>query len=83
MNIIKDILKHQNENKNKLSLERNPSVILEIDFKKVFEKIMTYFVDIHPDCILYDDLILFFYKIFTSSDIFLDYVFNNYPNVIK
>jgi len=83
MNIIKNFLKFQNENKINLSLERNPSTILEIDFKKIFEKIMTYFVDINPQCIFYDDLILFFYKIFNNSDIFLDYILNNYPNIIK
>ena len=44
---------------------------------------MTYFVDINPECIYYDDLILFFYKIFNNSDILLNYIMNNCPNIIK
>ena len=38
INIIKNILIFQNENKYKLSLERNPSIISEIDFKQYLKK---------------------------------------------
>ena len=82
INIIKDILKFTKEKENKLSLERNPSNISQIDFEKIFEKIISYFMDIIPDCIYYDDLILFFYKILVNSEILLNYIFRTCPTVI-
>ena len=82
MKIIKKIVKYRIENENELFLERNPSNILDIDFKKIFEKILSFFVDINPECFYYDDLILFFYKIFINSKDLLNYAIINEPNVL-
>ena len=84
INILKDVLKYKNEKEkeNKLSLERSPSSLSDNDLQKIFEKIISYFIDITPECAYYDDLILFFYKIFVNSEILLDYIFKAFPNVI-
>ena len=83
VNKIGDILKSQNENENILSFERNPSNIVEIDLKKISKEILSYFLDINSNCAYYDDLILFFYKLFISSEIFLNFVILIEPNVIS
>ena len=80
--IIKDFLKYKNEKNEKLILEKNPSVLLENDFKKILENILSYFVDINPECYFYNDLILLFYKIFNNSDELFNYIFQFNPNVI-
>ena len=82
INIIKDILKFKKVNEKDLSLERNISKISENDFEKIFEKIISYFVEITPECIYYDDLILFFYKIFINSEIILNFIVQTFPDVI-
>ena len=83
INIIKDILKFKKENKSILSLERNPSVVLENDLKKILEKIISFFIDINPDNYYYDELILFFYKMLSNSTDILNYLLIYYPNAIK
>ena len=83
MNIMNDFLKYKNENENQLTLERTPSSLLEIDFKKIFKNIMSYFTDINEDCIYFNELILYFYKIFINYDILLSYILQEEPNVIK
>ena len=82
INIIKDILKFKKVSEKDLSLERNISKISENDFEKIFEKIISYFVEITPECIYYDDLILFFYKMFINSEILLKFIFQTFPDVI-
>ena len=67
INIIKDILKDTKEN----------------GFKKLFKKIMSFFIDIEPFCFYYDDLILFFYKILNGSDILLKYILNEQLKVVE
>ena len=83
MNILKDIIKYENEHENKLSLERNPSNIAIKDYKKIFDKIISYFIDINPESIYFDDLILFFYRLFINSDILLNFILQNEPSFIK
>ena len=83
INVIKQFLKDKEEKDSKLNLERNPSVLLEIDFRKILKNILSFFVDINPKCIHYHDLILFFYKIFVNSDILLNYIWKIEPNVIS
>ena len=41
INIIKEFLKDKEEKDSKLNLERNPSVLLEIDFRKILKNILS------------------------------------------
>ena len=84
INKIKDILKYkkEKENENKLQLERNPSNASFTNFNKIFDEIVSYFIDIDQKCFYYNEMILFFYKIFINSDLILDFLLNYYPNVI-
>ena len=79
INKIKDILINDS---NVVFLERNPSNISDIDYKAIFNEIMSYFVDIKPDCIYYYDLTLFFYKNLLNSSILFKFILSNYPNII-
>ena len=80
---IKDIIKYYQENDNHFLLERDPSNISDNDFKSVIKIILSYFVDIKSESLYYYDLILFFYKNFINSPIFLKFILSNYPNVIS
>ena len=83
INIIKEILTYKERNKNILNLERNPSTVLENDLNKITNKILSFFFEINPECFYFDDLILFFYKIFINFDILLRYIIMSDPNVIR
>ena len=85
LNIIKDILQYEKENEkeDKLSLQRNISSISEVDYNIILEKILEYFIAINPECVYYDDIILFFYKIFIHSNILFNYIWRLQPKVIK
>ena len=80
---IKDILKYQKENENKFQLGRNPSNAANINYDKILKDIFSYFTDIEQNSIYYNEIILFFYKIFINSDILLDHLLMKYPNVIS
>ena len=78
---IKDIL--QSDDDNKFKLERNPSNVSETDYRELFKIIISYFSDINPECIYYNDIILFFYKIFINSEIIQNFLLSSYPNIIS
>ncbi len=81
---IKDILNsNSNDYENKLKLERNPSNISENDYQELFKIIISYFLDINPDCLFYNDIILFFYKLFINYEIFQTLLLTSYPNFIS
>ena len=81
--IIIDFLKYKKENEKKLTIIRNPSTLSEMDFKPILETILSFFIEINPNCFYYHDSILFFYKIFINSDILLDYIIQEFPKVIN
>ena len=80
---IKNILENNDKDNNQLLLERNPSTISDIDYKAILNNIISYFVDIEPECLYYNELILFFYNIFINSKIILNFILTTYPNVIS
>ena len=82
MNKIKDILKDIPKNIAKLSLGRNPSNVSEIDFKSIFKNIISYFIDLKPECLYYYDLILFFYKNIINSKLMLKFILKQFPQII-
>ena len=81
-NIIKDFLKNKEEKEVLLSLEKNSSIIFEKDIEKILGIIMSFFIEINQECILYDEIILFFYKILINSFYLLDYILKTVPNVL-
>ena len=80
---IKEILIFKKENKNKLSIERDPSNISNDDFKNICIIIFSYFTDIKQESLLYYEIILFFYKIFINSDMMINFILEKYPKVIS
>ena len=80
---IKDLLKTNEEDKSPILIERNPSNISDSDYKEMLKIIISYFVDIEPDCLYYNELILFFYKIFINSKMIQNFLLSHYPNVIS
>ena len=80
---IKEIRIQLEKNENILLLERNPSNVSDIDYKEIFNIIMSNFVDIKPECAYYYDLTLFYYKNFLNSKIFFNFIISNYPNIIS
>ena len=82
INKIKDIIKSINENNCNIILERNPSNISNKNYKDLLKIIISYFVDISPENLYYNDLILFFYKMLINSKTLLDFILATYPQVI-
>ena len=83
INIIKEILRYKYENDNKLSFKRSPSNISTNFYKKLLKKILSFFFEINQDNIYYYDLILFFYKIFVSSEYLIDFILQTDINIIN
>ena len=63
-----------NSDNKDLSLKRDISKISNDEYDKLFEIILSYFIDIKPDNIFYHDIILFFYKNFINSKNVLNYI---------
>ena len=82
LNLIKKELTFIKENREIRNFDNNILKNSQGDIKKLLEKIMSYFIDISPECIHYEDLILFFYKILIKSLPLLNYVIKLVPNVI-
>ena len=84
MKIIKELYeyKYEKEKENKLSLERTPSNVSVNDCDRIFEKIISFFFYISPQCELYDDIILYFYKLFINSGILIKIIIKSYSNVV-
>ena len=80
MKKIIDILK--SDKQNNINIERNPSNISEEDYKNLFKRIISYFIDINPECLYYYDLNLFFYKLFINSQSLQNIILQSYPNLI-
>jgi hypothetical protein len=80
MKKIIDILKYDEQNIT--MIERNPSNISERDYKQLFQLIISYFIDVNPNCLYYYDLNLFFYKLFINSQNLQNILLQSYPDLI-
>ena len=77
------IVEQKEGNEQKLKLSRDKSNVKACDFEDVLKVILSFFEQLAQENPYYNQFILFFYKNFVNSPIFLNYILRNYPNIIS